>query len=137
MPAPTGAFVYKDATLTVEGTAYANQATKARLVPDTPIQSVRTLVPDGQVQDVDSPLWTFELAGLQINVTGGLAKALRDASPGDELEIVLLPQAGSSMPQATFTALAIPVPFGDEQGKFATIDTVLPVIGQPVFGTSA
>lgn len=137
MPAPTGPFVYKDATLTVEGTAYANQATKARLVPDTPIQSVRTLVPDGQVQDVDSPLWTFELAGLQINIAGGLAKALRDATPGDELEIVLLPQAGSGMPQATFTALAIPVAFGDEQGKYATIDTVLPVIGQPVFGTSA
>lgn len=137
MAAPTGAFVVKNATVTVEGTAYANQLTKAQLVPDTPIQSVRTLVPDGQVQDVDSPLWTFEVAGLQINDAGGFAKALRDASPGDQLDVVLQPQAGSGKAQATFTVIAIPVPFGDDQGKYAMVDTVLPVIGQPVFGTAA
>ena len=137
MPAPTGAFVVRNATVTVESVAYANQCTKARLVPDTPIQTVRTLVPDGAVQDVDSSVWTFEISGLQINIAGGLAKALRDATAGDQLDIVLAPQAGTGNAQATFVALALPVPFGDEQGKFATTEIVLPVVGQPVFGTVA
>jgi hypothetical protein len=137
MPAPTGAFVYRDAHITVEAVDYANQLTKARLNPDTPIQTVRTLVPDGAVQDVDSAVWTFEVTALQINKTGGLAKALRDATPGDELDVVLVPQAGTGNPQATFTILAIPVPFGDDQGKFATFEAAFPVIGSPVFGTAS
>lgn len=135
MPAPTGAFVLKNATVTIESVAYANQCSKVRLVPDVPIQTYRTLVPDGAVQDVDSAVWTFEIAGLQINAAGGLAKVLRDATPGDELEVVLAPQAGTGNAQATFTVKALPVPFGDEQGKFSTIEVVLPVVGAPVFGT--
>jgi hypothetical protein len=137
MPAPTGAHVYRSALITLDGTDYANQVRVARLVPDVPIQSYRTLVPDGVVQDVDSAIWTFELQGLQINIAGGLAKALRDATPGDELTVVLVPKIGSGQAQATFTALALPVPFGGEQGSFLTHETVLPVIGQPVFGTVA
>jgi hypothetical protein len=135
MAAPTGAFVVKNATVTLESIAYANQCTKAKLVPDVPIQSVRTLVPDGAVQDTDSAIWTFEITALQINESGGLAKALRDATPGDELDVVLAPQAGSGKPQATFVIKALPVQFGDDQGKFAMFEAALPVVGQPVFGT--
>lgn len=137
MAVPTGVYVLKDASVTVDATEYANQCTRARLVPETPIQTVRTLVPDGIVQDVDSPAWTFEVAALQKNDTGGLAKALRDATPGAELDIVLVPKDGLSMPQATFTILALPVTFGGDQGKFADFEAVFPVVGQPVFGTTA
>lgn len=135
MPAPTGAHVYRNALVTVNEVEYANQVTRARLVPDTPIQTVRTLVPDGVVQDVDSTVWVWELAGLQINITGGLAKALRDAA-GTEIEVILQPKVGFSLPMATFTALALPAEFGGDQGEFLPIEMELPVIGQPVFGTS-
>jgi hypothetical protein len=137
MTAATGAHVYKNALVSLEGTDYANQCRIARLDPDTPIQTYRTLVPDGVVQDVDSPVWTFAVAGLQINVAGGLAKALRDATPGDQLDIVLQPKLGSGQAQATFTVIALPVPFGGEQGAYLTFETALPVLGQPVFGTIA
>ena len=136
MPAPVGAHVYRHALVTVDTVEYANQVTKARLVPDTPIQTVRTLVPDGVVQDVDSTVWVLELSGLQINITGGLAKALRDAA-GTEIDVILQPKVGFSLPTATFTALALHVEFGGEQGAFLPIELELPVVGSPVFGTSA
>lgn len=133
MAAPTGAFVLRDALVTVESTEYANQCGKARLVPDVPIQTFRTLVPDGVVQDVDSAVWTLELTILQINSTGGLARFLRESTPGDELDIVLAPKAGTGNRKATFTALAVPVDFGGDQGSFATSEVTLPVKGAPVF----
>jgi hypothetical protein len=132
MAAPTGAFVAKNATLTIATVAYANQVRVARLVPDAPIQTYRTLVPDGIVQDVDSPSWTLELTGLQINKAGGLAKALRAMEPGDTVSCVLAPQAGEGE-SAAFDVMAVPVPFGGEQGSFATMELVFPVIGEPVF----
>jgi hypothetical protein len=127
----------KDSSVSVNAVDYNNQCTRSRLVPDTPIQTKRTLVPDGIVQDVDSPAWVWQVAALQKNDTGGLAKALRDATPGAELDIVFLPVAGSTKPQATFTVLALPVDFGGDQGSWADFEAVLPVVGQPVFGTSA
>jgi len=136
MPAPAGALVYRDALVTIATVEYANQVTKATLVPDTPIQTVRTLVPDGVVQDVDSTVWSLELTGLQINSTGGLAKALRTAS-GTTLAVVLQLKTGSTQPKATFSVIALPMPFGGEQGKFMMADIVLPVVGAPVFADSA
>ncbi|MEE3918189.1 hypothetical protein V2I01_04830 [Micromonospora sp. BRA006-A] len=97
---------------------------------------MRTLVPDGVVQDVDSPVWTFEISGLQINVAGGLARAPRDAN-GGEVDVVLQPRAGTGQATATFTVLALMPEFGGDQGEWATQELELPVVGQPVFGTSA
>lgn len=136
MPAAAGAHVIKNAVVTVDGIEYANQVTKARLVPDQPVQTMRTLVPDGVVQDVDSPVWTFEISGLQINVAGGLAKALRDAD-GGEVDVVLQPRAGTGQATATFTVLALMPEFGGEQGNWSTQELSLPVVGQPVFGVSS
>lgn len=133
MPPPTGAHVYRNAVVTVATVEYANQARIARLVPDTPIQSYRTLVPDGAVQDVDSPLWTFELTGLQINRTGGLAHALRAAAVGDTLAVILTPHDADGEDSAAFNILVIPPPFGGTQGEFGTMEMVFPVLGQPVF----
>lgn len=136
MPAPTGATVYRDALITVDGTDYANQLTKARLVPEQSIQTMRTLVPDGVVQDVDSPVWTWELSGLQINIAGGLAAYLRGLAIGAQIAVVLQPKTGVGLPKATFTAVALQVPFGGDQGALLPIELTLPVLGAPVFGTS-
>jgi len=135
MPAATGALVYRDALVTVATVEYANQVTKAVLIPDTPIQTIRTLVPDGVVQDIDSTVWTLELSGLQINSTTGLAKALRVGS-GTTLAVVLQLKVGAVQPKATFSVIGLPMQFGGEQGKFMTGDVTLPVIGAPVFADS-
>ena len=137
MAAPTGAHLYKNAVVTIDEVEYANQVRVARLVPDVPIQTYRTLVPDGIVQDVDSASWTFELQGLQINRTGGLAKALRALSPGETVEVTLAPHDAVGEDQAVFTILGVPAPFGGEQGSFGTMELVFPVQGQPVFSAIA
>lgn len=135
MPAATGAFVLRDALVTVDGTAYTNQLRKARLVPDQPIQTYKTLVPDGAVQDVDSIVWTFELEGLQINIAGGLAAYLRTVS-GNQIAVVVQPKSGTGQVKATFTAVALMPEFGGEQGAFLTTSLTLPVVGQPTWGVS-
>lgn len=136
MPAYAGAHVMRDAKVTIESVEYANQVTKARLVPDTPIQTLRTLVPDGTVQDVDSTSWTLELSGIQDMKTGGLAKALNDAA-GTQLDVVLQPKNGTGESTATFTIIAVPVEFGGEQGNYRTFEGEFPVVGAVTFGTAA
>jgi hypothetical protein len=133
MPAAANAYVVKNASVSVDGTEYANQCRIARLVPDQPIQTYRTLVPDGAQQDVDSPTWTFELTGLQINATGGLAKALRALTIGEQVEVILEPRNLAGDDKATFTIVGLKPPFGGEQGKYAEMEMVFPVVGEPVF----
>jgi hypothetical protein len=135
MPAPTGAYVFRDASVIADAVEYANQLRKARLVPDQPIQVYRTLVPDGAVQDADSVVWTFEIEGLQINIAGGLAAYLR-AQSGNQISLTLVPKVGSGLPKATFTGVALMPEFGGEQGAFLTQTLTLPVVGAPVFGTT-
>lgn len=137
MPAAANAFVMKNATITVDEIEYANQSRIARLVPDQPIQTYRTLVPDGAQQDVDSPAWTFELTGLQINKAGGLAAALRALAVGEQVEVVLAPRALVGDQEATFTIVAMKPQFGGEQGSYAEIEMSFPVVGEPVFATIA
>lgn len=136
MPAPTGARVFRDALITVDGVQYTNQLRKARLVPDQSVQTYRTLVPDGVVQDVDSVVWGLELEGLQINLAGGLAAYLRSLNVGASISCFLQPKTGVGMETATFTAVALMPEFGGEQGTFQVMNLTLPVNGAPVFGTS-
>lgn len=135
MPAATGAMVFRDAFITVDGTDYTNQLRKARLVPERPIQSYRTLVPDGAVQDTDSVMYTLEIEGLQINLASGLAAYLRSVA-GAQTSWVLQPKTGVGQAKATFTAIAIEPEFGGEQGAYLTQSLTLPVIGVPTFGVS-
>src|ERR1700754_4029784 len=122
MAAPDGAYIVRNALVTIDEVEYANQCTVARLVPETPIQTQRTLVPDGAVQDVDSPVWTFEISLLQVNKSGGLAKALRAAPVGSQMEVELRPRDVVGDDGATFTVLVIPPPFGGSQGQWATAE---------------
>jgi len=137
MPAAANAFVLKDSLVTIDTVEYANQVRIARLIPEQPIQTYRTLVPDGAQQDVDSAVWTFELTGLQINATGGLAQALRALEVGEQIEVVLAPRNNVGDQKATFTIVGLMPTFGGEQGKYAEIEMVFPVVGEPVFSAIA
>jgi len=136
MAIPVGYIVMRDALVTINAIEYANQVKKARLVPDQNVQTYKTLVPDGVVQDVDQAAWTFELEGLQINSTGGLAKALRTAA-GTVVTCIIQPKTGTGQDLATFSALIMDIPFGGEQGEFNVIDVSFPVNGKPVYSTAA
>jgi hypothetical protein len=137
MAAPTGVYVLRNSVVTIDEVEYANQATVARLVPDTPIQTLRTLVPDGVIQDVDTPVWTFEVTFVQKNNTGGLAKALRALAIGEQVEVVLTPHDLVGEDSATFTIVSLRPPFGGQQGQYPTAELVFPVVGQPVFAPVA
>lgn len=130
MAAPAGAFVMRNAVVKFGSTDYANQVSKARFVPDTPIQTMRTLVPDGIVQDVDSTAWTLELSGIQDLVTAqGLARYLFE-NEGDTVAVKVQPKAGGVEVQAS--VILVPTELGGEQGDWAQFEIELPVIGAPV-----
>jgi hypothetical protein len=131
MAPPVGGYVIKDTVFEVDGTDYANQCDKIRFVPDTPTQTKRTLVPDGVIQDVDSPVWTLEIAGIQDHVAGQGLAAYLNANAGNTLTVVYTPKPGG--PTVTAEVLAKSVPFGGDQGAWAVVDVELPVNGQPVF----
>lgn len=139
MAAVTGIIgVVKNMLVSFEGTDHANELTRARLVPDTPSQTVRTLVPDGAITDVDSPIWTLELAGLQKHITNGLGLLLNSTTPGDLLDVIFEPRkAVSGQPHYEFQVVSVPIPIGGDQGAQATFEIVLAVIGSPVLTTIA
>lgn len=137
MTAPLGAYVLRDATLTIEATDYANQATSVVLTPEQATQTIKTMVPDGIVQDVDSAVWTCSINGIQdYTAAQGLARMLTDMA-GDPLDIVFTPRNGTGNTKATVTVVAKAVPFGGEQGSFTTFSVDLPVVGAPVFSAVA
>lgn len=131
MTAPAGAYVLRDALFTVAGTDYANQCTSVIMTPEQETQTLKTMVPDGIVQDVDTATWTLNVNGIQDYVTAqGLARYLTEHS-GEQIAIVFEPKKGGV--SATVTAVAKATPFGGEQGAFTTFDLQLPMIGEPVF----
>lgn len=136
MTAYTGGFVIKNALLSLEGTDFSNQVNKARLVPDVNVQTMRTLVPDGQIVDIDSPVWTLELSGVQDYETGGLADFLRD-NAGTLQTAILAPRNASGKQKWTIEVMCLPVEIGGTTGEWATFDAEFPCSGQPVPSTVA
>lgn len=130
MAAPAGGYVLRDTECTFDGTDYANQLTKIRFVPDTPTQTLRTLVPDGVVQDIDSATWVLELSGIQDHVTAQGFCAYCTTNAGDTVTVVYTPRTGG--PVMTADVILKAMPFGGEQGAFTTFETELPVVGTPV-----
>lgn len=139
MPAVTGHIgVLKDSLVEFETVDHANELTRARLVPDVPVQTLRTLVPDGAITDVDSAAWTFELAGVQKHVTGGLGFLLNTSEPGTLLDVVYEPKAGvTGSVHYEFQVVSKPIPVGGDQGAQGLFEVVLEVIGSPVKTTIA
>ena len=134
MTAPAGAYVLRDALFTVAGTDYANQCTSVVMTPSQETQTLKVMVPDGAVSDVDSATWVLNINGIQDYVQArGLARYISDNS-GTQLAIVFEPKKGGVT--ATATVVAKRIPFGGEQGAFTVFDIELPMIGEPVFDAS-
>jgi hypothetical protein len=131
MAAPTGAYVLRDVIFKFASTSFANQVTKARLVPDVSRETLRTLVPDGIVQDVTTA-WELELSGVQDWETGGLAAYL-NTNAGNTVVCTFAPRSGTGKQQVTCSVVIQPVDFGGEQGNFNTFDVTLGVVGTPTF----
>lgn len=134
MTAYAGAFVMRNALVKFASTDFTNQVNKARLVPDVNTQIMRTLVPDGQITDVDSAEWTLELSGVQDWEASGLAAYLNTNS-GTLVSVVIAPVNTSGKKQATVSVRIMPVEFGGTEGEWASFDVSLPVQGQPVFAS--
>ncbi len=124
--------VMKDSLVEVEGVDYANQLTRARAVPDVPVQTQRVLIPNGTLNDVDSAAWTFEVAMVQKLAAGGFAQVLNDATPGDLLDVVFEPVRDvPGQPHYEFQIRAMPVPVGGDQGAFAVSEVTFTIEGTP------
>jgi hypothetical protein len=129
------AMVWRNPTITIDGDDVKAQVTKARLVPDTPIQTMTTF--DGVDQDRGTTTWTFELAGHQDRGTGGLADLLDDAAAaGLPIEVVVQSKSGAGQDKATFDIVPVPVEFGGEVGNWKVFDGTFSVLDQPVFAQS-
>ena len=130
------AYVFRNPTVMIDDVAYADQVWKARLVPDTPVETRRTF--GGVDKDRDTTSWTLELAGHQDRGAGGLADALDDAAAtGAPIEIVIQGKAGSGQDVATCTFVPMPVEFGGESGDWKQFDQTFEVVDQPAFTQSA
>jgi hypothetical protein len=135
MAAVAGAFVLRNSSVKFDATEFNNQLSKARLVPDSPVQQLRVLDPTGTLTDVDSAVWTFEIGGPQVWTTGGLADFMND-NAGTVVEVVYQPRKGTGQAIATFEVTCVPMEFGGEQGAYNTFDISLPVLGSPVWSVS-
>lgn len=137
MVAYARAHVIKYASLEIDEVEYNNQVTKARLVPDTPTQTLRVMEPASSITDTDTAVWSFELAGIQDFGAGSLGAALRTAAAaGTDVDVVFQPKNGVGNDVATFTIRPINIPFGGDVGTFRTFDTNIPVIGAPAWSQS-
>jgi len=88
---------------------------------------LKTLVPDGTLQDVDTPTWTFEVTGVQ----GDTLALYLNAHAGEEVSVVFVPKPDGT--SAAFSMIATAIPFGGDQGAYATFDASFPVSVVPVF----
>lgn len=131
-------YVIKNGSFKVATVEYGTIVTKARLVPSQDVQTLRTLVPAGNVQDVDEPIWELQITvGADWTASTGLAAILNTAAlaNGSTLAVVMAPKLLG--PNATFTIVAKAVDFGGDVGSFNTVDATFPVVGQPTFGTDS
>lgn len=124
------AFVLRGGTVTIGGTDYSNEVYKARLVPEVNVQTQRTFDPTGTFTDIDTPVWTLELTGLQSkSASAGLSDYLTDHY-GESVTFVLTPRTGGVSASGSF--IALPTEFGGTQGETANFELELQVSGQPV-----
>lgn len=138
MVAYARAHVYRNASLEIETVEYANQHMTARLIPETTRQTLTTASPTGTIVDTSTPVWTFQLVGIEDAGTGAMWKAITDAAAaGTNLDVVLQPRVGTGQDVATFTLVPEALPFGGQVGEFRTFDHTFGVQGQPVFTQSA
>lgn len=130
-----GSFIIKSASAEFNTTNYSDQLSKTELVPETTVEQLKLI--NGKVaSDVDTPSWTFQIAGTQNHeVATGLAHFLR-TNHGQTVEVVFQAKAGAGQAIATFDVIAMAPPFGGEGGSWALMELELPVDGEPVWTVS-
>lgn len=135
MPAAAGAItgVIRNASYTISTYEFQTVLRKCRLVPSAETVTYETSVPEGMIVDVGTPSWVLEIQGVQDHAEAlGLARLLTEHH-GEELDCILVPRNEDGYREATFVAIAMAVPFGDEVGKMADFEVTLPVMGQPTW----
>lgn len=133
MPNLTGRIYMKNVSVTFDGTPYLGNTTKTTLTPSQDVQQLRTLDPGYTLSDVNDATWVFDVSGPVIE--DGLWDYIME-HVGEEIEVVLQPMPGSGRKTATFTVIALALPFGGEQGAYSTFDASFPVVGDIEWGTS-
>ena len=132
--APVAGRIMRDSEIIFGADEYTAQIRKAVLMPDVPMQQTRTLVPDGVISDVDDPVWTLQLEGLQDWRDGvGFARYLTDNS-GTAVTATITPRVGGVT--ATVEVILKAVAFGGTRGDWEAFETELPCNGQPTFDES-
>lgn len=114
--------VFKYAVVEIDTVDYAEYATTALVTGDAPTQILRTLVPDGQITDIDSTVHTFQLAGAQ----GTALHTALVAAEGTVVDVVFQAEFGAGKAVRTFTWTVPPIPFGGQQGAFRVFDVSAP-----------
>lgn len=122
--------VIRNSLFEIDGTDYSNQVNTVEFLPDTPVQTYRTLVPDGAITDTDSATWTLHLTGVQDFGTGSLGKKLRE-NAGLDMDVVYQPVVGVGQDHVEAVIRGVQLPVGGAQGSFRTFDITLGVIGEP------
>lgn len=128
--------VFKKPIITIESVNYSGQLNKARLVPDTPVLTMRTF--DGVDQDTDVTSWTLELSGHQDRGTGSLGDAMDDAvAAGGTLTLEIQAASGAGQDKAVCEIRPAPIEFGGESGNWKAFEQTFAVVDQPVFSQSS
>ena len=115
------------------GSNFKCQLRSVELTPDTNIERIKTMCPDGQYSEVDEPEWTLALGYLNGNVATGDPQALADyllANKGAKTDFIFRPRAGGKGYSGQVTLLAGSI--GGSQGSYSEGSVDLPVDGQPV-----
>jgi hypothetical protein len=130
---PMSGFVLRNPIMTIGGTSYVGQLTRAKLVPAVERQTGKTLDPAIIYQDVDSADWTLQLRGYQgWEGTDGICDFLHE-NHGLTLAAILTPRPGTGKKQAAFDFIAQSVDFGGDRGEWAIWEAEFGVLDQPDF----
>src|SRR5690606_17761741 len=115
MPA-SNAFIMRSSIAEFDTNDYAEELSRAELVPDTQVEQLK-LLKGNTVSDVDNPSWTFAISGIQDwTVTQGCGDFL-SASRGGKVDVTFQPRLGTGQRTATFSVIAMSPNFGGEQGS--------------------
>src|SRR5690606_41529189 len=125
MPA-SNAFIMRSSIAELDTNDYAEELSRAELVPDTQVELLK-LLKGNTVSDVDNPSWTFAISGIQDWTVSQCLCDFLNANHGDKIEVTFLPLLGTGQRSATFRVIAMSPNVGGEQGPWATFELELPV----------
>lgn len=140
MLVPARPYIFKHATLQVDGNDYAPAASTIALVPSTTQSTVewQGLTPDSTFTDTTTPKtsWALNVTAAQDHAADSFQSYCFD-NAGESKVVTIQPQAGSGEPQYTVTVTIVPMQIGGDVDTVQTATASMPVTGQPVKGAAA